>query len=213
MNTGELCKHGMQVESCADCRRSIEPDSIRFTKDELEKAARFAQEAPYRDWQPVPFRVSRFNVQSRITYKLGQVAFAKFLIRRGKTRTPMEDVLVDWTDFKTADGRQIYLTSTRNDTYRSIDVPPEKVLDGGIQFYVSVLVAKDGKTALIKGFATTEEMQESGIVVRNDRFNQQYEVYVRPWARLKSIDILLLESSHFRLTRKGLFSATGEPWI
>ena len=203
LNSGEVCKHGMRIESCTTCRKTVYPDSIRFTTDELDKATRFAREAPMHDLQPVSSRMpnSDRDVRNRRIHKLGQIAFVKFLVKYGKTHSAMKGVFTRWTDFETADGKRIYVNATGTDSYRSIFVRPGKVRDHRTAYYLCIHIVEAESIAIMKGFATTDEMEESGIFASawGDR------AYVRSWAHLHPISQLLRKSSIFYLKPKVLF--------
>ncbi len=215
-NLSDVCKHGILAVSCIDCRSRIDPGTIRLTTEELEKANSFAHEAPKQEWQPTPFplRTSKNRVDNWRRHKIGDIAFAKFLIKQRKTPSPLKHVFDEWTDFATADGRYIYIYTTSHDTRCEIQVKPEKVRDTRIEFYVCVHFVEKEKMAYIKGFATTDEMIESGIVANKNLMNNEtYETFARKWAHLEPISSLLRESEYFRLIKKGLFQSLNHPWF
>ena len=183
---GKICFHSKLVESCAVCR-----EGILLSPPDREAASRFANlRTP--TWDSNGWEEPR----TRYHGKLGEIAFAKLLVKHGKL-VPSSDEFTEWVNFEAdnSESNQIDVT-TRGVRYGVIRVPGLKVNNSRIGFYVAVRIAEDDKTAFIEGFASRVEMKDSGTN------GEDSNIYERRLAKLHPIGSLLCISRSFRLVKK-----------
>ena len=166
---------------------------IRFEKEELNKADQFAVESQSETFSRLKATPAE-EVERIRAGKLGEIAFAKYLISQGKEGHGSEDMFTIWEgqsnvdkqDFKTADGRSIDIKSAHQPFHVRILVPVDQIEQQPKDFYVGVFVRLNAGEAEIMGYATQKELL--GSQVRDYGLGPAYAVFLKD---LQPIDNLV----------------------
>lgn len=169
--------------------------TIRFTDEELAKAREFARSTA--GGQTLNRRgVSREQHERDILVgKLGEIAFAKFLVENGKALLGNEDMFTVWAspldadkrDFQTSDDKNIDIKTASESHHRNIFVPQDQMENQPKDFYVGVRIAEDRRSAIIVGFTTLAEVRGKGL----SPLAGYYPAYGYPLSALTTIQQLL----------------------
>ena len=138
--------------------------TIEFTRDEIAKAAQFAEEVATYNRREVS---SPEQIRDNRIGKLGEIAFANFLEANGKQRLGDEDMFTVWSDtrkvdkrdFLTSDGKTIDIKTASKHFHSRILVPSDQYEDQAKHYYVGVRISEGEKTATIMGYAIHGELK------------------------------------------------------
>ena len=165
-------------------------ETVEFTPDEIAKAAEFAKKSAPTTYNRRNEPPEKHERNSRIG-KLGEIAFAKFLMANGKDLSGSEDMYTVWEDiykvdkmdFQTSDGKTIDVKTASESYHTRILVPHDQYRRQQKHYYVGVRIFPGEKMAEVIGFATWEELKPFG---RGD-----YPAYARALNLLHPISRLL----------------------
>ena len=163
---------------------------ITFSQDEITKAANFARRSAPTTYNRRDESPERHERNSRIG-KLGEIAFAKFLMASGKDLAGSEDMFTVWEDiykvdrmdFQTSDGKTIDIKTASEHFHTRILVPHDQYRRQQKDYYVGVRILPGETMAEVIGFAMWEDLEPFG---RGD-----YPAYARSLDLLHPIDTLL----------------------
>ena len=173
--------------------------TVQFTDEDIGRARAFTEAA-------VPYNFNRGGVELPeaarriIVGKLGEIAFVYFLHRNGKRNIGNEDMFVVWqdvyaadqTDFLTADNQTIDIKTASRNFHRRITIPEGQFVDRPSDFYVGIRIAEDLSTAEVIGYASHDEVQQTGTYRGADpAHNYDYASYDMDLRQLSPIQGLL----------------------
>lgn len=169
--------------------------TIRFTDEELAKAREFARSTAGGQTFNRRGVSPEDHERDILVGKLGEIAFAKFLVENGKSLLGNEDMFTVWAsphdadkrDFQTRDGRNIDIKTASESNHRNIFVPQDQLENQPKPFYVGVRIAEDRRSATIVGFTTLAEIHSKGL----SPLARFYPAYGYPLAELTPIQQLL----------------------
>ena len=172
---------------------------VNFTDEDIRRARAFTEAA-------TPFNFNRGEVElpeeaRRILVgKMGEIAFAHFLNQNNKRIAGNDEMFVVWedvyaadqTDFLTGDNRTVDIKTASRDFHRRITIPEQQFVDRPSDFYVGIRIAEDLTSAEVIGYASHDEIQQTGTYRGPDPArNYRYASYDMDLQQLSPIQGLL----------------------
>ena len=164
--------------------------TIEFAADEIASATEFAKRSALTTYNRRNESPERHERNIRIG-KLGEIAFAKFLMVNGKDLSGSEDMFTVWDDiykvdrmdFQTSDGKTIDIKTASESYHTRILVPNDQYRQQQKDYYVGVRIFAGEVTAEVIGFAAWNELEPFG--------GGDYSAYARSLDLLHPISELL----------------------
>ncbi|MDE0141158.1 MAG: hypothetical protein OXI80_00100 [Caldilineaceae bacterium] len=148
------------------------PD-VKFTPEDLSLAECFAVKAAPFMSQSVCIELQEQERRIKVG-KLGEIAFKRHLEKNNRIPLGCDDMWEvfkgkgDETDFKAKDGKKIDIKTASSHLNKWLRVPATQFENQPKHYYVSVRLHPDKKGATLDGYATRDEVQQSGKKIQKD---------------------------------------------
>ena len=122
--------------------------------------------------------------------KLGELAFLRYLLKKGKASLGTELMFVntpDAQDFTTGSGETIDVKTASQPYHHRVLVPKDQLDDDPKDYYVGVRVNEDTLIAIVEGYATRSDLASGGAQMRQGYTYPAYDLEIRNLRPIKAL--------------------------